>query len=311
MTGLVKNEVMKIFCRRLTKILLLVLCIFSIASSFVYKSSNQPVEDWRAAAEETVTRNQNRLDLVELSPQLKADAENKLAIAEYRLEHDIPEPATNAISALLNTSGLIETIIIIVLIIAAEIVSREYNDGTMKLLLIRPHKRTKILLSKYIAVVFLGIVALLIMVLSAGITNFLLYGFGDLHATDLFINQQGEIVQLSLLSQTVKLYLTSIFSVLSYATIAFAISTILRNSALAVGGALVLMICGNMMIESTSKIGWLKYLPFANSDMSLYIYHLQPRPEMTMGFSIAVLVAYMIVLLMVSMVVFQKRDVSI
>lgn len=98
---------------------------------------------------------------------------------------------------------------------------------------------------------------------------------------------------------------------MSYATIAFGISTILRNSALAVGGSLFFMLCGNMMIEATSKFAWLKYLPFANSDMSLYINHLQPRPEMTMGFSVIVLSAYMVVLFVVSMIVFQKRDVSI
>lgn len=311
MTGLIKNEVIKIFCRRLTMFLLLFICVFSIGSSFVYKASNKSTEDWKTRAQETVQLNQNRIDLVELSPQLKSDAENKLAIATYRLENNIPEPEPNALSAILNTSGLIEIIIFIVLIVAAEIVSREYNDGTMKLLLIRPHSRTKILVSKYISIVFLGIVALFLMLLCAGITNIFLYGLPDIHTTDLFINQQGNIVNLSVLSQIIKLYVTSIFPILSYATIAFTISTILKNSAFAVGVSLVLMLCGNMMIESTSKIAWMKFLPFANSDMSLYIYHLQPRPEMTIGFSISVLVAYMLFMFIISVIIFKKRDVSI
>lgn len=311
MTGLVKNELMKIFCRRLTKILLLILCIYAIGSSVVYKSAEQSTTDWRATAEQTVQRNKDRLELVELSPQLKADAENKLSIAQYRLDNNIPEPAPSVLSALLKTSGLVETVIIITLIIAAEIVSREYTDGTIKLLLIRPHNRGAILFSKYLAVVIFGFVALLLTIISAGVVDGFMYGIGDLRATDLFINQQGEIVQLSIFSQMIKFYLTSIFSIMSYATIAFAISTILRNSALAVGGSLFLMLCGNMMIESTSKLSWLKYLPFANSDMSLYINHLQPRPEMTMGYSIAILLIYMIVLFIISMGVFNKRDVSI
>ena len=311
MIGLIKNELMKIFCRRLTKILLLVMCVYAIGSSFVAASVEQSTADWRTQAEQTVKKNQDRLDLVELSPQLKADAENKLAIAQYRLDNNIAPPAASGLSALLRSSGLVETVIIITLIIGAEIVSREFTDGTMKLLLIRPHSRREILFSKFLSIVLFSFFALFLTLLCAGVTDTLLYGVGDLHATDLFINYQGEIVERSILGETVKFYGLSIFPIMSYATIAFGISTILRNSALAVGGSLFFMLCGNMMIEATSKFAWLKYLPFANSDMSLYINHLQPRPEMTMGFSVIVLSAYMVVLFVVSMIVLQKRDVSI
>ena len=311
MNGLIRNELMKIFSRRLTMILLLVMCVYAIGTSIVTGMTYHPADNWRTEAEQTVQRNKDRLNLVELSPQLKADAENKLAIAQYRLDNNIPTPKMNALSALQKSSGLIETIILITLIIAAEMVSREYTDGTMKLLLIRPHSRMAILLSKYLAIVLFCIFSLLLTLASAGVTDVLMYGLGDIHATDLFINQQGQIVQISTLAETVKFYLTSIFPIMSYATIAFAISTILKNSALAVGCSLFLMVCGNMMIEATSKFAFLKYLPFANSDMSLYIYHLQPRPEMTMGFSLAILLIYMVVLFAISMMVFKKRDVSI
>lgn len=66
------------------------------------------------------------------------------------------------------------------------------------------------------------------------------------------------------------------------------------------------------MIGFTSKIGWLKYLPFANSDMSLSLYHFQPHPEMTIKFSITVLMVHIIVLLMISMLVcnFKLKSLS-
>ncbi len=61
---------------------------------------------------------------------------------------------------------------------------------------------------------------------------------------------------------------------------------------MAVGSSLLIMILGNSMIEATAKIERLKFLPFANSDVSLYIFHLPARPEMTLGFSISVLLVY-------------------
>jgi ABC-2 type transport system permease protein len=71
------------------------------------------------------------------------------------------------------------------------------------------------------------------------------------------------------------------------------------------------MIVGNSMIEATAKMEALKYLPFANSDISLYIFHLPARPEMTLGFSISVLLVYIFALSLISWAVFKKRDVSI
>lgn len=107
------------------------------------------------------------------------------------------------------------------------------------------------------------------------------------------------------------MYGLSIIPILSYVAIAIAISTVLRNNALAVGISMFIMIVGNSMIDATAKFEWLKYLPFANSDISLYIFHIPARPEMTVGFSISVLLVYISALSLISWIVFKKRDVSI
>lgn len=313
MIGLIKNEVIKIFSRRLTKILLILLVVFSIGAAILHKTQETEITDWKANEMQIVADNKNRIELVNLSPQLKADAENKIKISEYRLENNVKPIEENPWTASLNLTGLIEMIIIVVIIIAAEIVSREFNDGTIKLLLIRPHKRSKILFSKYFSVIAFSTVALLLMFFSQVITNGSLYGFSNIFSgivsTELFINSVGEVQAISVVSQLVKLYGLSLISIMSYATIAFSISTLLRNSSLAVGSSLVFMILGNSMIEATSTLPLLKYLPFANSDFSLHVYHLMPRPEMTIGFSVTVLLFYIVVLNMISFASFRKRDI--
>ncbi|MFS1245099.1 ABC transporter permease [Enterococcus lactis] len=313
MISLLKNELVKIFSRRLSKILFLLLLLFSIGTAIVGKMQHTENANWKAAEEKVITENENRIQLSSLSPQLKADAQNKVKMAKYRLKNQQAPAKINPWSAILKVSGLIEMVIILIIIVAAEMVSREFNDGTIKLLLIRPHRRSKILLSKYLTLAIFSGVALLLVLVSQFFINGFLYGFSHLfttfHSTDLFISSQGQVVRLSNISQLVKLYGLSFFSIMNYGTIAFAISTLLRNSALAVGSSLFLMIMGNSMIEATSKIAWLKYLPFANSDFSLYIYHLAPRPEMTIGFSLMVLIAYMILFNVISFYSFNKRDI--
>ncbi|WP_251868085.1 ABC transporter permease [Enterococcus malodoratus] len=313
MVGLIKNEITKIFSRKLTKILLASLVLFSIGAATFQKTQEKEISDWKANEIQIFEDNQNRIELTSLSPQLKADAENKIRISKYRLDNDIQPTKSNPWKASLNLTGLLEMIIIVVIILAAEIVSREFTDGTIKLLLIRPHKRAKILFSKYFSILFFSVVALLLMLFSQVITNGFLYGFSGLFSTmnakELFINGTGEIQLLSVVSQTFKLYGLSLFSIMSYATFAFCISTLLRNSALAVGASLVIMIIGNSMIEAASTIPILKYLPFANSDFSLHIYHLMPRSDMSIVFSVTVLLIYMVILNIISFVSFSKRDI--
>lgn len=313
MSGLIANESMKIYSRKLTWILLLLLVAITIGASVMGKinSTNTNTENWRAETTQLVQQYEERMKITELSHELRTDAENKLKIAEYRLANDIPTPPNNPWSALLTFSGLVEMVMIFAIVIAADMVAGEYTAGTMKLLLIRPHSRTKILFSKYIAVSLFAIAMLALLVVCGYLTNALFYGVGGIHITDLFLNQQGQIVSQNVMMQVIKMYGLSIFPVMGYVTLAFAVSTVLRNSALAVGISLFIMIAGNSMIEAAAKMEWLKYLPFANSDISLYIFHLPARPEMTLGFSISVLLAYIFGLILLSWTVFKKRDVLI
>lgn len=291
----------------------MLLVAITIGASVMGKinSTNTNTENWRAETTQLVQQYEERLKITELSPTMRADAENKLQIAKYRLENNIPTPPDNPWSALLTFSGLVEMVIVFAIVIAADMVAGEYTAGTMKLLLIRPHSRTKILFSKLIAVSLFALAMLAILVVCGYVTNALFYGLGNIHTTDLFLNQQGQIVQQNVVMQVIKMYGLSIFPVMGYVTLAFAVSTVLRNSALAVGISLFIMIVGNSMIEATAKMEALKYLPFANSDISLYIFHLPARPEMTLGFSISVLIVYIFALSLISWMVFKKRDVSI
>lgn len=311
MSGLVANESMKIYSRRLTWILLFLLAAVILGASVFGKINTKAAEDWRAETAELVKKYEGRLSVAELTPAIRADTENKLKIAQFRLENNLPPVAGNPWSAMLSFSGLVEMVMVFAIIIAADMVAGEYSAGTMKLLLLHPHSRTKILFSKYIASALFAVVMLALLAVCGYGANALFYGAGDFRMTDLFVNRQGQVVQQNVMMQVIKMYGLSIFPVMSYATLAFAISTLLRSSALAVGMSLFIMIVGNSMMEATARIAWLKYLPFANSDISLYIFQLPARPEMTLGFSISVLLGYIITLALVSGVIFQRRDVSI
>ena len=75
-----------------------------------------------------------------------------------------PDQSENSIWGVVNSSEtLISAISLFVIVIGAGMIANEFTAGTIKLLLIRPIMRWKILLSKYISTLFFAIVMLLIL----------------------------------------------------------------------------------------------------------------------------------------------------
>ncbi|GEO27820.1 hypothetical protein AAC03nite_36050 [Alicyclobacillus acidoterrestris] len=265
---------------------------------------------WRSETRAAIQTYENRLKDTSINEMLRREAQNKLKIARYRLKHDVPPVSNSPAEVVMTDSGLIETVIIFTIIIASDIVSGEFSSGTIKLLLIRPYRRLKILAAKYIASVQFATLMLGLLFFVEYATNAVLDGFGNIHATDLFLSAQGAVVQQNILAQAVKLFGLSFVPLMLYVTIAFAASTVLRSSAFSIGISLFIMLIGNSLVNLTMKFEWMKYLPFANSDMTLYLNHLPVRSDMTIGFSVGVLIAYIVMLNIVSCFVFVKRDIA-
>lgn len=101
--------------------------------------------------------------------------------------------------------------------------------------------------------------------------------------------------------------------------IAFMVSSVFRSGALAIGLSLFIMFTQNLfsLIFNPVRYEWAKYVLFNNMDLSRYMdsaadYGLldDGNAGMTLGFSIAVLAVYYVIFMLISWVVFNKRDVA-
>src|SRR5699024_12066120 len=63
------------------------------------------------------------------------------------------------------------------------------------------------------------------------------------------------------------------------ATFAFMISSIFRNSAMAIGVAIFLMFTGTSIVGIFAEYGWAKYILFANTDLKQYAHGGTPRSQ--------------------------------
>ncbi|MBT2688036.1 ABC transporter permease [Bacillus sp. ISL-47] len=318
MFSLIQNEWMKIFRRPGTYIMLgLLLIMTTVAGAFIkYQESGGTVpdnSDWKRGLQIQNESYQKQLDEMGgmVPRELKEQYEREIAINTYRIENDISPNQDYSIWGFVeDTSQLIEFAGLFTIIIAGGIVASEFNWGTVKLLLIRPIKRGKILAAKYITVILFGLIILLFLFTYSALLGILLFGMPE-EAAPFLTYYNGSVKEQSMALHLIIYYFLKSINMLMLATMAFMISAVFRNSSLAIGLSLFLMFMGGQVTRLIAmKFHWAKYSLFANTDLLQYFEGVPMVQGMTLGFSIMMIFIYFLLFQALAFYVFKKRDVA-
>ncbi|WP_078408891.1 ABC transporter permease [Priestia abyssalis] len=200
----------------------------------------------------------------------------------------------------LSSVNLLWVVQVFAVIIAGDIVASEFSWGTIKLLLIRPATRAKILFSKYIAVLFFTWTIMFVLFFSSLLFGLIFFGPGG-----------GGLFMFGKVTST---YCLQFIEILMMVTFAFMISTVFRSSSLSIGLAIFLTFMGKPIVDILYHFNfeWGKYVLFANTDLTPYFSGGDPLfSGMSLGFSILMLLIYFTLFQTLSWLVFMKRDVSV
>lgn len=310
---LIWNEQIKLYARKSTWAMIFVLAVLVLASGIIsrlWDSEFQTTEygnNWQAELQEENIRLTSEMDNDELS---KLSNPFQLEKNMYHIENDIKPLPYDGWQFIYDNSFFTTFISLFTIIIAAGIVSNEFKWGTIKLLLIRPISRSKILLSKYLTVLLFALTLIVFLIAISLLTGALFFGLNNPAQTVVFEQGMG-YAHGSLLNEIMKDYGLSLVTLLMMASFAFMISTIFRSSSMAIGLAVTLMLAGNSIVLFAAQYSWAKYILFANTKLGQYFNDAEPLMEgMSLSFSITVLCIYLAVFLTASWAAFNKRDIA-
>jgi ABC-2 type transport system permease protein len=302
---------MKIYFRWRTWILAALLIAMVVLISYVQMiTMGNSNGDWKAGYEKQMASLESMIQSEQLSAADKERIQGRIRLYAYSLEHNIPPMNATLWGGVQNVAGAIMLVTLFAVIVAGDIVSGEFTWGTIKLLLIRPASRTKILWSKYAATLLFGLFLLVLLFLSAFVMNAIFYGFAGAAAPYVELDSSGNPVTGNMLLHVLGNYGLKSIELLMIVTLAFMISTVFRSSSLAIGLSIFIMFTGQTIAGLLLRWDWGKYFLFANTDLSRYIEGRPPTPDMTMGFSVTVLVGYFVLFHLLSWFIFNKRDVA-
>lgn len=252
------------------------------------------------------------------------ELEDNLKIDLYRLENGIPASQIGSTGrATYDTYAPMFCLLILaifMIIIMGSAISTEVSKGTIKFLLFTPNKRWKILLSKLLA----GVIILIVTSLCLSVISFLLGNifFKEEGLRYLYV-QGGEVKELSNLEYTSLYFLISCIDIFIYMLFALMLSTLTRNTSLAVGISIASYVGSGIVMQimnSLIKADWLKFIPFNNFSIvdrvfinnysySVAQYSMQGGLDISVGFSLAVLGVCAILMLITTFDSFNKRDI--
>lgn len=325
MINLVYNEMVKLTGKR--RLIVVGLIIAVLISVFTYAQYRQAEENrkrfgdinWRAALEQRIAGWENRMNSSRTTEDARKELEIRVAQQRYYLDHDInpsePGAPTFVRGFVENSIGLL--LPLMMMVIAADLVSAEYGAGTIKALLTRSVKRWRILLSKYLALLLsVSLIILLFGLLSAVISG-LVFGFRGWTAPVLmgFSVQDGQLDASSVRKVPQWLFIwmelgLAWFVSVVVATITFMLSVLVRSTAAVMGIMLSCLIAGTILSSMVESWQSAKYLFMINLQLIDYLQQASPPIEgMSLGFSLLVLLVWGAAALVVSFVSFTRRDV--
>ncbi|MBP2078013.1 ABC transporter permease [Oceanobacillus polygoni] len=309
---LISNELTKIFVVKSTWIMYILLAVIIIGVGILNNTVGDIEKSYEADTWRTELEEENARLTQEMEDESYLESYNSMVIEEnnYYLENDIQPSGYGAWHFILENQMLLSLVSLLTIIVAAGIVANEFRWGTIKLLLIRPISRTKILISKYVSVLLFALFTLIFVLIFSGIVGAILFGVEGMNPYTV-LEKSGGLEFVSVIGEIISGYGYQMIILVMMATFAFMISSVFRNSALAIGLAIFLMFVGNQIVFFFAERSWAKYILFANTDLSQYADGNTPWIEgMTLGFSITMLLIYYIVFMLLAWIFFTKRDVA-
>ncbi len=197
---------------------------------------------------------------------------------------------------------LIDLIPILLIILLGGLISDEYRDGTLKLVLIRPINRGEVLISKFVVMVTSVLVYMMIALVSSYIFGTLIFGWGE----NFFIYQtEAYYHTIQGIYKTLVAYGMTVLPIVAFMSIILFLSILLSNSGMVLGVGIGLYFLFQILL---GVLGQYRILLINTHFVIGRLYILAPL-EINLLKSLSVISLYIGIMGLMCFMVFQKKDI--
>ena len=217
----------------------------------------------------------NKMDytsMIPMTPSQISDMENRLAVAEYKIQNNCLNLSDSANYYLYSLDNVFQSgiyvIALMMLVLAGGAMSHEISTGSIKSLILAPVKRWKIFTAKLLSLISVGLLAVAVLYIFGMLAQELFFGFTS---TPYVYASHGVAASIPFGFYQILSLLVSYIDIIVYTVFAFMLSVLTRNTAIAVGISIATYLSGSSalirMMEFPSY-EWLNFVPFASMSLN-------------------------------------------
>lgn len=266
---------------------------------------------------EKINYYEERMDNLTRKQQVEyQDLKEDLEVNKYILDNKVNYNKQNNLNYQLRT--IVDDyeifVVIIILIITSTIVAEEFTSGTIKLLLIKPYFRGKILLSKYFASIIMLCAIIIYLVLLQLLIGGYIFGFSSLELPVIVYDFNKEcIVEYNVFIYMFIRIIAKLPLLVMILTISFSLGTIFNSVVTAIALPLFVYIFTSSInyLMLQYKVDVFKYLVNVNWEFNNYLFGKKVSMDgLNFSFSLGVWIIYFIGIMIFTYIDFKRKNIK-
>lgn len=270
-----------------------------------YQESYKILDDYRNSS------NMTYLDKVDYQEQL-----SKAKVAQYVVKNKININKQNTLAYQLRT--IVDDyeifFVILILMVSSCIICDEFKDGTIKLLLIKPYSRCKILLSKYLTTIMVIFISILMLIIMQCVVGGIIFKFESLNVPVVIYNfNTSKLVEYSIVEYMLLRIAVKVPLLLILVGIAMFLSVLFNNLIISITIPLMLYMFSPTLIYLTEqyKLYFMRYLVNVNWNLENYLFGKLPRLQfVNFRFSLIIIGLYLLFLFSTMFIIFKRKNIK-
>lgn len=329
---LIKNEMIKMLFKKKLLLILAIILIETIAFTYgenirykrtisSYTKSETGNYNWRPLINKLMADINNKLTYKDSKASDEKVMKIQLEQYKYYLKKNINPSALSAskFTAQFMEQSAMMLMPLLIIILAGDSVSGEFSSKTIKVLLTRAVPRWKILLSKYIALILMSaFVVFLSAFVSMIVSEITFRDFGFMEPVISGYKavagqiDSSSVVQIYQWQYLLIVCALNFFVALIIATISFMVSILVKSTAASIGIMMATLIGGSLLSVFLTDWPLAKYFFAVNLDLPQYLSgRFRVVDGMNLTFSICTLIVWAAGSLIISFIVFSRKDVLV
>lgn len=240
----------------------------------------------------------------------------EIKINKYILEHQININQENTLAYQLRT--IVEDyeifLITIILITVSILVAEEFITGTIKLLLIKPYSRGKILLSKYLTTIIILLLSIILLITMQLIIGSFLLGLNSLTTKVIEYNYTKDIIiEYNIFTYMLIRIISRLPFFIMLITITFLVGIISVSNIITIIIPFIIYILTPTLenLAITNNIEIFKYLINLNWNFTSYLFGEDPAFKfLNLNFTCLIYIIYFLILGILTLIIFKNKNIK-